>query len=323
MSQKQRRRKNTKSHVECQRKRGGKGNRSRYVQRNVKDRLFRFLFGQDREALLELYNALNGTDYQDAAQLEIITIESAVYIVMKNDLAFILAGTLNMYEHQSTYNPNLPVRFLIYLAQEYQTLLEKAEESLYGTKEIVLPTPKCVVFYNGMRRMPEEQILRLSDVFDERNRCGDVELTVRMLNINFGHNRELMEKCRVLKEYSEFVQISRECVKRDGDLRKALSEAIDCCIEQGILSEFLRKNRAEVLGMFLEEFDAEKYERTIRREGREEGIREGREQGLQITIELLEEMGQTRETAERKLMEKYALSAKEAEDKVGLYWKRL
>ena len=123
-------------------------------QRNVKDRLFRFLFEEDREALLQLYNALNGTSYEDASELEIVTIESAVYVVMKNDLAFVFAGTLNMYEHQSTYSPNLPVRFLIYLAQEYQAIIEKARVSLYGTGLIKLPAPKCVVFYNGQRGGP-------------------------------------------------------------------------------------------------------------------------------------------------------------------------
>lgn len=115
------------------------------VRRNVKDRLFRYLFEKDREALLELYNALNGTEYQDPSQLEVVTIESAVYVVMKNDLAYILSGTLNMYEHQSTYSPNLPVRFLIYLAQEYQSVIARAERSLYGTGRISLPTPQCVV----------------------------------------------------------------------------------------------------------------------------------------------------------------------------------
>lgn len=95
--------------------------------------VFRYLFEKDREALLDLYNALNRTAYRDSSQLEIVTIESAVYVVMKNDLAYILSGTLSMYEHQSTYSPNLPVRFLIYLAQEYQTVIEKAEKSLYGT----------------------------------------------------------------------------------------------------------------------------------------------------------------------------------------------
>ncbi len=257
----------------------GQRRKRKQVQRNVKDRLFRYLFEKDREALLELYNALNGTAYRDPSQLEIVTIENAVYVVMKNDLAYILSGTLNMYEHQSTYSPNLPVRFLIYLAQEYQTVIEKAERSLYGTGRISLPIPQCVVFYNGMKEMPEEQTLRLSDAFENKTVRADVELTARMLNINYGYNKRLMEKCRVLEEYSRLVAITREYMHSEKDMQTALSRAMDCCIENGILKEFLIRNRAEVLGMLLEEFDAEKYERTIRGEGREEGREEGRKEG--------------------------------------------
>ena len=249
------------------------------IQRNVKDRLFRYLFEKDREALLDLYNALNGTAYQDSSLLEIVTIESAVYVVMRNDLAYILSGTLSMYEHQSTCSPNLLVRFLIYLAQEYQTVIEKAEKSLYGAGQISLPTPQCVVFYNGMKEMPEEQTLRLSDAFENKKVRADVELTVRMLNINYGHNKLLMEKCRILEEYSRFVAVVRDWMAVEQDMQTALNRAVDSCIEEGILKEFLLKNRAEVLGMLLEEFDAEKYERTIRDEGREEGLKEGREEG--------------------------------------------
>ena len=131
-------------------------NHNRKLQEGLNGhRLFRYLFEKDREALLDLYNALNGTEYRDSSQLEIVTIESAVYVVMKNDLAYILSGTLSMYEHQSTYSPNLPVRFLIYLAQEYQMVIEKAEKSLYGSGQISLPTPQCIVFYNGVKEMPE------------------------------------------------------------------------------------------------------------------------------------------------------------------------
>ena len=184
-----------------------------------------------------------------------------------------------MYEHQSTYSPNLPVRFLIYLAQEYQTVIEKAERSLYGTGQISLPTPQCVVFYNGAKEMPEEQTLRLSDAFENKKVRADVELTVRMLNINYGHNKRLMEKCRVLEEYSRLVAVTREYMLAEKDMQTALNKAMDSCIERGILKEFLLKNRAEVLGMLLEEFDAEKYERTIRGEGREEGREEGRKEG--------------------------------------------
>ncbi len=245
------------------------------VQQTVKDRLFRYLFEKDRNALLDLYNALNGTDYQDASQLEIVTMESAVYVVMKNDLAYILSGTLSLYEHQSTYSPNLPVRFLIYLAQEYQMVIEKAERSLYGTGQITLPTPQCVVFYNGRKEMPEERTLKLSDAFENKRTRADVELNVRVLNINYGHNKQLMDKCKVLGEYSLLVAATRNYMAVEKDAQTALNRAIDYCIEKGILREILLKNRAEVLGMLLEEFDAEKYERTLRSEGWENGREEG------------------------------------------------
>ena len=286
-------------------------------QRYVKDRLFRFLFEEDREALLQLYNALNGTDYQDASQLEIVTIESAVYVVMKNDLAFVLAGTLNMYEHQSTYSPNLPVRFLIYLAQEYQTMIEKARVSFYGTGLIELPAPKRVVFYNGQKGVPERQILRLSDAFTDKRQESDVELTAHMYNINYGHNRELLEKCRKLGEYSIFVNVLREFTVGSANKKEAFSEAVDYCIENGILEDVLRRNRSRVLGSILEEFDVEKYERTLRWEGREEG----REEGIRCAVEVLQEAGQTRMFVMNKLAEKYALSQTEAKEKTEQYWK--
>ncbi len=237
------------------------------IRRQIKDRVFRFLFANDKTALLQLYNALNGTDYKNESDLEIVTIESAVYIVMKNDLAFLITGTLNLYEHQSTYNPNMPVRFLIYLAEEYQKILNKAESSLYGTKRISLPTPHCVVFYNGSQKMPETQILRLSEAFENQKETADVELTVRVLNINQGCHEALLDKCEKLKEYVAFVEIVKRYVTKEKDMAKALQLAVEDCISHDILKEFLEQNKAEVLGMLLEEFDAEKYEKTIRQEG--------------------------------------------------------
>ena len=259
----------------------------RRVYRSVKDRLFRFLFENDKEALLQLYNALNGTEYQDASDLEVVTIENAVYVVMKNDLAFMLAGTLNLYEHQSTYNLNLPVRFLIYLAEEYQKLIEQAQTSLYGSTQIPLPTPQCIVFYNGESAVPEEQILRLSDAFTNKKRQADVELQVRMLNINYGHNETLMNQCRTLEEYAQFVEISRQYIADGLALQDALNAAIDYCVEHEILSETLRKHRTEVLGMLLEEFDVDKYERTLKFEGVQQGMRQGVDRANNLTRILL------------------------------------
>lgn len=256
-----------------QRTRTKRKRKKKQVNRQIKDTLFRFLFGKDKEALLELYNALNGTSYQDASKLQTVTIENAVYAVMKNDLAFVIAGTMSLYEHQSTYNPNMPVRFLIYLAEEYQKLIAQAEASLYGTIRISLPTPQCVVFYNGEKEIPEEQVLKLSDAFENKDRQADVELTVRMYNINYGHNRKLLKKCRTLEEYAKFVSIAREYLVKEEDRQEALNDAIDYCIDHDILAGILSKYRGEVLGMLLEEFDADKYERTIRKEGLEEGIK--------------------------------------------------
>ncbi len=254
------------------------------VYRNVKDRLFRFLFENDKEALLQLYNALNGTEYTDTAGLEVVTIESAVYVAMKNDLAFILAGTLSLYEHQSTYNPNMPVRFLIYLAEEYQNLVGRAKMSLYGSVQIPLPAPQCVVFYNGEKDAPEEQVLKLSDAFTDKGRQADVELQVRMLNINYGHNGKLMDGCSTLGEYAQFVAVSRQFVSEGLEPQEALDRAIEYCMEHGILYDTLKRHRAEVLGMLLEEFDVEKYERTIKLEGMEIGIQQGLKQGLEQGI---------------------------------------
>lgn len=300
----------------------------RKVQRNVKDRLFRFLFEKDKEALLQLYNALNGTNYSDASELQVVTIESAVYVVMKNDLAFVLAGTLNLYEHQSTYSPNLPVRFLIYLAEEYQKLIEQAETSFYGSARIALPAPQCVVFYNGKQDEPEEKILRLSDSFMNREKPADVELKVRMLNINYGHNSALMEQCRTLREYAQFVALSRQYIAEGMQLQKALNEAIDYCIEQGILNETLREHRAEVLGMLLEEFDVDKYEKTLRMEGMEigrrqgitEGIEQGIEQGARALIETSLEFKSTKEETTGRLMEKLQIPHSVAEEYITRYW---
>ena len=201
-----------------------------------------------------------------------------------------IAGTLNLYEHQSTCNPNMPVRFLIYIAEEYQKIVEQAEESLYGTKRIPLPTPQCIVFYNGKQDAPEEQILRLSDAFENKEKEFDVELKVRMLNINYGHNRELMEKCRVLKEYAEFVYLTRHYIAEGQKAQDALNTAISYCIDHVILSGFLRKYRAEVLGMLLEEFDVDKYERSLKNEGIEIGIQRGTKIGIQQGTERINKL---------------------------------
>jgi hypothetical protein len=177
-----------------------------------------------------------------------------------------------------------------------------------------------VVFYNGDRNMPEEQILKLSDAFDNKEAGTDLELQVRMLNINYGHNGALMKKCRILGEYSEFVAVSKSFVKNSSDWNTALNNAIDYCIEHHILEEFLTKYRQEVLGMLLEQFDVKKYERSLREEGwedglaagREQGLQAGREQGLQASINICLSLGISDDQIISNLMKEFSLSQEDA-----------
>ncbi len=240
-------------------------------KRQIKDVVFRLIFAKNKEALLELYNALNGTDYTDVNDLIVATLDNAIYVSMKNDLAFLLAGTINMYEHQSTVNPNMPVRFLIYLAQEYQMLIEQTDKSLYGSELISLPTPQCIVFYNGTKDAADEQQLCLSSAFCNKDVEPAAEIVVKVININYGHNINLMQGCDLLSQYAKFIEITREYSRNSSDRIKAMNEAIDDCIAQGILEDVLKKHRSQVLGSLLEEFDEKKYATTLREEGREEG----------------------------------------------------
>ena len=250
-------------------------------KRQTKDILFRLVFGDDRQALLQLYNALHGTAYTNPHELQIVTLDNAIYISRKNDLAFLLAGSINMYEHQSTLNPNMPVRFLIYLAQEYQLLVESTDRSLYGSELIPLPTPQCVVFYNGTADTPDEYELRLSSAFSNQNVEPAVEVVVNVININYGHNEHLMQGCGLLSQYAQFVAVTREYANNYDNREEAMNAAIEYCIEHGILEDILRKHRSQVLGSLLEEFDEKKYARTLREEGREAGYEAGLERGIE------------------------------------------
>ena len=244
-------------------------------KRQTKDIVFRLVFGNDRQALLQLYNVLHGTAYVDPHELQIVTLDNAIYISRKNDLAFLLAGSINMYEHQSTLNPNMPVRFLIYLAQEYQLLVESTDRSLYGSELIPLPTPQCVVFYNGTTDTPDEYELRLSSAFSNQDVEPAVEVVVKVININYGHNEHLMQGCGMLSQYAQFVAVTREYANKYDNREEAMNAAIEYCIGHGILEDILRKHRSQVLGSLLEEFDEKKYARTLREEGYEAGRKEG------------------------------------------------
>ena len=236
--------------------------------------------------MLELYNALNGSTYQNPEELEVITMEDVIFMKMKNDLSFMIGNTLNLYEHQSTWNANMPLRGMLYFAQQFEGLLASREDDIYGTKRVELPTPVYIVFYNGAGMQTDNLLLYLSDAFPTGRGSGCLECTCEVLNINRGYNRALMEKCHRLWEYSEFSSEIEENIKKGMRREEAVHTAIDTCIEKGILRDILVKQKAEVLHMILTEYDEKKHFRTLFREGKEEGIKEGMEKGIEKGIEI-------------------------------------
>ena len=238
---------------------------------------------------MDLYNALNNTCYENPNDLEVNTLEDAVYLSMKNDISFLIGGTLNLYEHQSTYNPNMPLRGLIYLARLYDGYVETKNINLYSSSLKKLPIPQYFVFYNGTKEQPDETILQLTDAFESvsDNRQPCLQCTAVMLNINYGHNLALMEKCQRLKEYSIFVDTVRIQCKKTSDPRHAVTKAVDICIEKGILRDVLVKHKAEVISMVLTSFNQKAYEKDLYEEGVEEGIKEGLDLGrMQMAQEI-------------------------------------
>ena len=248
------------------------------TNRNYKDTVFRMLFS-DRKNLLSLYNAVNQSDYNNPDDLEIVTLENAIYMGMKNDLAFIMDTNLYLYEHQSTYNPNMPLRDLFYICSEYQKLVDK--KSLYSSTLQKIPAPNFIEFYNGSMVAPDCTELRLSSAFEHLSGEPKLELIVTVLNVNVGHNAELMQHCNTLNEYAQYVARVR-LYAADMSLDQAVERAVDECVREGILAEFLTRNRNEVISMSIFEYDKELEEKKLRKAEYEAGFSEGEKHGIEL-----------------------------------------
>ena len=257
------------------------------ANRKYKDTVFRKLFS-DRKNLLSLYNAINGTVYMDASQLEIVTLDNAIYMGMKNDLAFIINTNLFLYEHQSTYNPNMPLRDLFYISGEYQKLVDL--KSLYTSTRLRIPTPNFIVFYNGTEKNEDRWVEYLSESYENMSGEPNLELKVIILNINVGHNKKLMEECQTLREYAQYVAKVRR-YSEEMELNTAVECAVSESIQEGILKEFLQKNRAEVIAMSIFEYNEEEEKRKLRKAEYEAGMAEGVMKTKKETVISLAEMG--------------------------------
>ena len=321
------------------------------VQRNYKDTVSRMLFREPENAL-SLYNALNGTSYTDASQITFNMLDNAIYMGMQNDISFLIMNEVNLYEHQSTYNLNMPLRDLFYVAELLQVYVK--DQSLYSSKLIKLPTPHFVVFYNGIESKPEKRILRLSEAFEVPTDDPELELKVTILNINPKMNEELKGKCPVLKQYTQYVEQVRYN-SANMPLEQAVEEAIEYCVRHDILKDFLLKQRAEVVKMSIFEYDEEREIELIRRDEREigeqigkaigqkigeeigakkerqkaerelkrvrENLNKSQENAIQSMISLCQRLGGTKEQAIEELQENYGLTKEQAKEKIKTYWK--
>ena len=247
-----------------------------------KDRLFKFIFGNpdNRQWTLDLYNAVNGTDYSDPNEIQFNTIGDFLYLKMRNDASFIIRFEMNLWEAQSTYNPNMPMRFLRYVARLYEKYIATTEYYEYSSRLQPIPRPVCVCFYNGTKELEDRDVMRLSDAYEGE---GDVEVRVTMLNINYGKNREIMDACRPLMEYSWLVDEIRSAQGKGDDLDEAVESAVRLMPKDFAIRPFILANRAEVKTMLMTEYDEE----LVRKYDRMDGIEEGKEIGEDLFADLV------------------------------------
>ena len=253
--------------------------------REYRSSVFTLLFS-DRQKLLELSNAVNGTDYTDAEDIEINTLSdengifSGIFLKIKNDISFLHGAYLGLYEHQSTVCGNMPLRMLLYIAELFKDMYER--KLLYRKKAIELPVPQFYVFYNGSEEMADREEYDLSDQYKLPVEEPALELKVIVLNINAGRNRELMEKCKELREYSEFVHRTNEALrdkKNSTGKQEAMGQVIDGCIRDGILQDFLSENRRRVLMSSILEYDEQAHMEAVHDDGYDEGYGKGYSKG--------------------------------------------
>ena len=299
------------------------------INRSYKDRLFKIIF-EDKKELLSLYNALTGKNYQNPDELEINTIDDVIYMHLKNDMSFILDDWQNLFEQQSTFNPNQPLRGFFYFADLYK--VKYFGKKIYSTRLLKIPTPQYIVFYNGTTNMPDKKELRLSDAFQQPTTQPDIEVVAHMLNINYGHNKELMERCQKLKEYAQFIDIIRHYLRENKQWsnEQAISKAIDDCIQNNILRDILQKERLRVMASILSEFDEVGYKEMIRQEAYEYAYEEAYEEGVEYgvkyggvktLIEFVQDIGYSKEDATTLAKQRFHLSDDVINQYMQKFWK--
>ncbi len=255
------------------------------ITRVFKDKLFKIVFGENKANALALYNAINGTSYTNVEDVKITTIDGAVYIGMKNDVSILFDNVMSLYEHQSTYNPNMPLRGLEYFAILYSNFLDEekgGKMSMFRSTLVQIPTPRYLVFYNGKEERPERLNMKLSDAYSGE---GDVEVTAHLININYGKNKDLIDLCKPLQEYCEINNKIRRYQKEKYSIEEAVEMAVEECLQEGILEDILMKEKNRVISSLLTELTEEEKESVYTANGFEDGFDKGMKEGMEKGME--------------------------------------
>ena len=249
------------------------------INREYRDRLFKFIFGNEKNRgwTLKLYNAINNSEHTDENAITFTTVDDAVYMSMKNDVSFLIANTMTMIEQQSSVNPNMPMRFLLYAGEIYSRYATINKILLYSSSLKKFPTPKCICFYNGKTEKDDREVLSLSSCFEEGD--SDIELKVTMMNVNYGHNQELLKKCKPLKEYSWFIDAINRNQRELGKIEDAVNAALREMPDDFEIKQFLMANKAEVTKMCITEYNEAETMNGFKQEGIEEGAAIGEAKG--------------------------------------------
>ncbi len=263
------------------------------VTSKFKDNVFCMLY-RDKKNLLELYNALNNSAYTNVDDLQVTTLNGGSYMKYKNDASFLLCMSLYMFEQQSSKNPNMPLRFLHYVSDVFRELFSNS--MLHRRSMIKIPVPHFVTFYNGLEKwIEDEDEIRLSDMYEIPTDNPELELKVRVININ--KDVHILNKCKTLRDYMTFVNKVRFKMGVQGDdVRIAVTEAMDECIDEDILVDFFEKHREEVVEVSIYDYDeeevrrvlaeeyAQEYAQKVAKEVSEKAFAEGEQSGRQLNL---------------------------------------
>ena len=263
------------------------------VTSKFKDNVFCMLY-RDKRNLLELYNALNNSAYTNVDDLQVTTLNGGSYMKYKNDASFLLCMSLYMFEQQSSKNPNMPLRFLHYVSDVFRELFSNS--MLHRRSMIKIPDPHFVTFYNGLEKwIEDEDEIRLSHMYEIPTDNPELELKVRVININ--KDVHILNKCKTLRDYMTFVNKVRFKMGVQGDdVRIAVTEAMDECIDEDILVDFFEKHREEVVEVSIYDYDeeevrrvlaeeyAQEYAQKVAKEVSEKAFAEGEQSGRQLNL---------------------------------------